>query len=226
MKVLKYHDHTASVGFNFIGEMDNLNPNPDLIIFTGGADVNPGLYGEKKHPYTVVNFERDKLDLEKFAEFRTTPKLMICRGAQFGCVMAGGKLIQHVSGHGLRSTHEIETFDGKKLEITSTHHQMMYPWDVKNHYILAHNFNLSDTYQGENEEEIFKAVELHKKGKVVKPLITEPEIVYFPDIKALCVQGHPEYYNCPQETKDYIKFLTKKLVEDELEDYIWSKEEA
>jgi len=225
---MKYCDHTASFGFEFLGEMDNLSNDVDFALFTGGADVNPGLYGEERGYYTRTNPNRDMLDLQKFQEAKNNklPIVGICRGSQFITVMAGGKLIQHVTGHAIGGTHEIETFDGKKLWITSTHHQMMYPWDVKNHYILAHTFNISDTYLNGNNEEIFPNIEHYKTGKVVKPLITEPEIVYYPDINALCIQGHPEYSNCPEETKEYVKFLVTKLVNDELEDYIWSKEEA
>jgi len=223
---MTYTDHTAATGFNFLGKMDNLSKNPDFILFTGGADVNPNFYGQIAHPFTAVNEERDKLDLAKFTEYASIPKVGICRGSQFLTVMAGGRLIQHVTGHAIAGTHQIETFDDKKIHITSTHHQMMYPWDVKNHYLLGYSYNLSNTYQGENGRELFPVINAFKENKAPQPLITEPEIVYYPKIKALCIQGHPEYYNVPKETKDYVKFLVTKLVNDELEDYIWAQEEA
>ena len=35
----------------------------DAIIFSGGSDVDPGLYGEPAHPTTHVKPERDKAEL-------------------------------------------------------------------------------------------------------------------------------------------------------------------
>src|SRR5438309_1359385 len=53
------------------------------------------------------------------------PMAGICRGSQFLNVMAGGRLCQHLDGHG--SWHDMETSDGRSFEVSSTHHQMMLP---------------------------------------------------------------------------------------------------
>jgi hypothetical protein len=67
------------------------------------------------------------------------------------------------------------------MNTTSAHHQMLYPWDVK-HEILAWSANnISNTYLNGNDEEI------NMTGKV------EPEVVYFPQINGLAIQGHPEW---------------------------------
>ena len=88
-------------------------------------------------------------------------------------------------------------------------------------YPLAYSYNISDTYQDVSGKEMFGNIETWKSGETVQPLITEPEIVYFPDINALCVQGNPELDSCPEETRQYIKFLCEKLVENKLVDYIY-----
>jgi putative glutamine amidotransferase len=76
----------------------------DGLMFTGGSDVDPGLYGEVAHPTTNVKPERDaaELLLMRAALNAGLPMLGICRGMQLMCVAYGGKLHQHlpeVLGH-------------------------------------------------------------------------------------------------------------------------------
>jgi gamma-glutamyl-gamma-aminobutyrate hydrolase PuuD len=184
-----------------VTEVDAVNWNGekiDLILFTGGEDVNPSYYDESKGMYTGINNKRDDLESRYMAlkrEHYDVPKLGICRGAQFLTVIAGGKLIQHVSGHATGNNHLIDLkvpYAGN-FEITSTHHQMMYPYKMdKNDYQIvatARNF-LSHTYlNGMNNE-----IELDDEFE-------ECEIVYYPKIKALAIQGHPEFHNCPTNTR-------------------------
>lgn len=71
----------------------------DGIVFTGGADVNPALYGQEKKPFCGENVERrDVLEKELFqqAYARDMPIMGICRGSQFINVMLGGTLYQDI----------------------------------------------------------------------------------------------------------------------------------
>lgn len=108
---------------------------------------------------------------------------MITKLAQFLCVMNGGKLIQNVSNHAMYFTHPIT--DGKyEFEITSTHHQMQYPFELEdNKYsILFYTVGRSNVYQGDSID--------------VNKIVVEPEIVlYHQEDKPRClaIQGHPEY---------------------------------
>lgn len=103
----------------------------DIVLFTGGEDIDPSFYGEKKHRTTYSNISRDKIEKEIFE--KVDPKkqicLGICRGSQFLCVMNGGKLIQNVTGHAMSETHLI-TNGRTSIDITSTHHQMQYPFNL------------------------------------------------------------------------------------------------
>lgn len=158
----------------------------DVVIFTGGEDVSPSLYGCKKHPTTCSNLGRDKEEKRAFDKIRPDQLAVgICRGSQFLCVMNGGKLIQNCRNHAIGRTHEIT--DGKvAFQITSTHHQMQYPFELKNddYTMLYWAGGLSgDSLEGDgiDMEEVFKHGEpeivlYHKEGKA----------------KCLAIQGHPE----------------------------------
>lgn len=76
----------------------------DGVIFTGGSDLDPALYGEQPHPTCKVRPERDtaELLLLRAALDADLPVLGICRGLQLMTVAYGGRLHQHlpeVFGH-------------------------------------------------------------------------------------------------------------------------------
>jgi len=80
----------------------------DGLIITGGRDVDPGAYGQDRHPATDEANEYNRLrdawefELLKGAIRRGLPVLGICRGAQVLNVALGGTLHQHlpdVVGH-------------------------------------------------------------------------------------------------------------------------------
>jgi len=179
-----------------------LDSAPDVklsfLYFSGGADVNPSLYGEKIGKYTSIDKKRDEICAEIFHIYNQIPKLGICRGAQFLTVMNGGKLIQHVEGH--ISSHEISyIMNGNNypssLNITSTHHQMMFPFNLENNrYTLlawATKFQSMVYLNGDNEQ-----ISLPEK-------FVEPEIVYYNKTNSLAIQGHPEYSSCDKATKQF-----------------------
>ena len=72
----------------------------DGVLFTGGVDINPALYGEKQTPHGAAKFSdsRDLSDslLMKQAIRANIPVLAICRSYQMLSVVCGGKLIQDV----------------------------------------------------------------------------------------------------------------------------------
>lgn len=115
------------------------------IVFTGGADMDPALYGEQPHPETSgIQRLRDDAELALLsgALERNMPVLAICRGIQVLNVGLGGDLYQHlpeVVGHeghkhdppGEFNEHEIviepETLlarvHGPVAHVMSHHHQ-------------------------------------------------------------------------------------------------------
>ena len=166
--------------------VDNIEE-ANIVLFTGGEDVDPSLYCCEKHYTTYSNIERDNYEKAIFDKIKPNQlALGICRGSQFLCVMNGGKLIQNVECHGIFGTHCIKNRDGVGYEITSTHHQMQYPFDLdeKDYSILYWTDRRSDIYQGDGIDEDFMYDEV------------EPEIVYYhkkDKPQCLAIQGHPEY---------------------------------
>jgi putative glutamine amidotransferase len=71
----------------------------DGLVFSGGSDLDPDLYGQDPHPETLGVFpERDRAELEllEAALERDLPVLAICRGSQVLNVAHGGDLVQHL----------------------------------------------------------------------------------------------------------------------------------
>jgi putative glutamine amidotransferase len=69
------------------------------LVLTGGEDVDPALYGEKRHKKVrSVNAARDATEaaLVNAARHRQTPVFAICRGIQILNVALGGTLVQDI----------------------------------------------------------------------------------------------------------------------------------
>ena len=69
------------------------------LVLTGGADIDPGLYGEKPHAALGTVFrERDAFEIALCREAlrRDLPVLAICRGHQVLNVATGGTLVQDI----------------------------------------------------------------------------------------------------------------------------------
>lgn len=191
--------------------VDNI-PEANIVLFTGGEDVHPDYYGEITGKHTQTNEKRDKIETAQFNEAREYGKLCVgvCRGGQLLTVMSNGCLIQHVTGHAISGTHKIHLInEDVDIDITSTHHQMMYPFylDKKDYVILAKaKHNLSSKYL--NGDDFNKS--LHDD-------FVEPEIVYYKKTNCLCIQGHPEYMPKDSSAVKYINVLIREYLEDTVE---------
>lgn len=187
--------------FNFVGPEGNLQTldepeNVALIVFTGGADVHPSFYKENTNPRCYCDKNRDVQEIEIFSKALKNgiPMFGICRGAQFLCVMEGGSLVQHTTGH--QKNHSISTIKSS-FEVSSAHHQMMMP--IKESKILAWTEpKLSSCYLGGNDNAINYNMEV--------------EVVEFSLFKGYGVQYHPEIMDENSEGSKYCKKLIRKLL--------------
>ena len=169
------------------------NPNSiNLVVFTGGVDISPVLYDQETSYRTSTAPKRDIFEMVVFTKAHALNLKMvgICRGAQFLNIMAGGKLVQHLDNH--TYYHLMTTIDNREFEISSTHHQMMIPpedakligWSTKRR---------SKAYISEKE-------------KVLPPPEKETEVLYWPKIKAIGMQYHPEIMS---EFSDGFRFASE-----------------
>jgi gamma-glutamyl-gamma-aminobutyrate hydrolase PuuD len=71
----------------------------DGIVFSGGSDLDPALYGQEPHRETDgIEAERDRAEMAllQAALERDMPMLAVCRGSQALNVALGGDLVQHL----------------------------------------------------------------------------------------------------------------------------------
>lgn len=114
----------------------------DGLIFSGGSDLDPELYGQEHHPETfgvVAARDRAELALLEAALARDMPLLAICRGSQVLNVALGGDLEQHVPDRvqtnvhketpGVFADHDVAVLPGTKLATILGDHT-----DVKSHH--------------------------------------------------------------------------------------------
>jgi putative glutamine amidotransferase len=114
------------------------------LLFSGGSDIDPELYGAEAHPKTNgVRPERDRAEIAllRAALARDMPVLAVCRGSQVLNVAQGGDLVQHlpeVVGNerhkhtpSVFSDHDVDLVPGTRLQrllgdhapVKSHHHQ-------------------------------------------------------------------------------------------------------
>ena len=114
------------------------------LVLSGGADIDPGAYGDEPHPETTITHphrDRAELSLLEAALARELPVLAICRGMQMLNVLHGGNLHQHLpdlvghDGHrqtsGVFSDHSVRlqagsttaSILGEETGVKSSHHQ-------------------------------------------------------------------------------------------------------
>lgn len=160
----------------------------NLIQFTGGEDVDPFLYQEYAHPTNGYNSRRDQVcvDLFDYACDNRIPMVGICRGGQFLNVANGGKMYQDCDGHGIWDTHEaIIQESGLRVQVTSTHHQIMRP--ERERGIVIMEAEKLGTYK--------QYMSSYGGARILMddPDGADVEAVFYPDTLSLCYQPHPEY---------------------------------
>lgn len=168
----------------------NLIPTVDLVVFTGGSDVSPYIYGEEPDGAIGCDPIRDEFerDIYNSCQDHFIPCVGICRGGQLLNVLNGGEMVQD---HGLISgdVAALGYGDDRYLELRVDHHQGMYAGN--NCWISA----------------------------IFDPNTRDPTMYagYYPETKSLCFQPHPEWGH--KGTEDYFfelidEYINKEEVKD------------
>lgn len=157
---------------------------PDLVCFTGGADVSPELYCQP-NTSSHTNPARDLVEVGQFLKYRflSIPMVGICRGGQFLNVMLGGSMVQDIKGHSM-GYQNIYIFDCNEsllatAKVHEDHHQEMIP--------TKYGATLGQAEDGVRE------------------------VIYYPDEDILCFQPHPEWGH--KETHEIFFTAIEQLVD-------------
>jgi putative glutamine amidotransferase len=116
----------------------------DGLLFSGGSDLDPELYGQEAHSQTngvVAARDTGEIALMQAALERDMPVLAICRGSQVLNVALGGDLVQHLPDvvgderhkhtPGVFADHDVDVLPGTQVQrvlgdrapVKSHHHQ-------------------------------------------------------------------------------------------------------
>lgn len=163
--------------------------NLDLIVFLGGADIYPPLYGQEATArcyYDSKSIMRDYAEERVYhqAIARNIPCFGICRGFQFINVMNRGSMVQHVELHTANyGHHPVYDHTGEKMfMVNSYHHQQCVIGDTITHLLVA------------------------KKNHD-----SEVESAIWPKVACGGVQWHPEWMEDHEDARVYVGEMLCRL---------------
>lgn len=163
-------------------DQKNIKEEFDLIIFSGGEDINPEIYGQKNTYSSGVNKDRDDTERRVFDykwNYESKVKFLgVCRGHQFLNAYFGGNLIQDINFEGLyhSGNHGLDFRSNQSFiptTVNSMHHQGVNR--------LGDGFRILATYKGVIE------ASAHKNNRLIS------------------VQWHPEFMG----DRNFFSFINK-----------------
>lgn len=167
-----------------------------LVLFTGGEDISPSIYGQSRHHYTYFNPHRDEFEIDQWCEATQHGIAMvgICRGAQLLCALNGGTLYQHVTDH-TREHHvlyELPNDRGNSFHtavVNSVHHQMMRPSEDGKVVMWTTVAERKEYVEPDGSHTVIFRVSGDDAFNI------DPEVVVWRSNNSLGWQGHPEWSN-------------------------------
>lgn len=154
--------------------------NIDIVLFDGGADVHPSLYGGRYHKTIHSNILRDWNEriIFDFYWSKPTKYVGICRGLQFLNVMRGGSLI--------------EDLESEEKKHNFTHQAKIIPDTMLSEYLEIVQEDVDIVVNSFHHQSVRKL----GKGLVATMFDTEFNVIEgfeSKNDKIRAVQSHPEY---------------------------------
>lgn len=164
----------------------------DFLQFTGGADINPQLYGDEQHHTTTFSPQRDAFEVGVYKEWKGRKKMLgVCRGHQLFAALNGAKLYQDVDNHAHGNHPVVDVLTEKQHIVSSVHHQM-----VRNSTADTNSRILALTKKANLKKFVLNGQEVaHGNG------YGDIEAMIWDDTQSLGVQFHPEFG--PKSCTDY-----------------------
>lgn len=176
----------------------------DMVVWTGGDDIYPGLYDEKPIQGTYFSLDRDKDDVEAVERAYSQGKFLvgICRGAQLlNVVPNGGKLWQDVNRHDNTMHKAFDTITGKWITLNSVHHQMLRVTDKAEIICWA-----IESTEKKSDGDHWVCTNVKHLTLPIKD--RDAEVVWYPGTKSLLFQAHPEFSHL-ETNRYFFKLLNK-----------------
>lgn len=175
----------ASRGYDVTYDASKLSQ-VNLVVFTGGSDVSPYVYGEEPNGARGCDSVRDDLEVTLYhaAKFHKIPCIGICRGGQLLNVLNGGKMIQDL-GKTISGDIEMEIYDGRNQIVRVDHHQGIFARE--NAFVDAQAWPPAED------------------GGIIIDYA-----VWYPETMDLCFQPHPEWGH--EGTEKYFFELVNKYI--------------
>jgi len=185
----------------FEQEIEIIKPNPkldeivkyDLVIFSGGEDIDSRIYGESNTYTRGINPERDKIELDILSKAMALDiKLFgVCRGHQLINAKLGGRLIQ-------------DLFMGQK---PSLHHSSPHAIDKISSDVFLKDIDIVNSLHHQGVISSGKGLQITSKHKGIIES-TMGKNVY-------TVQFHPEFMLGVKEIREFFSFF-KAYVKDNI----------
>jgi gamma-glutamyl-gamma-aminobutyrate hydrolase PuuD len=220
--------------FDSVHIIDNLHAAKALvsensvIMYGGGEDISPSLYGAVHNPKTHAPKQPSQRDALEKAIFelgveRGSAHYGICRGHQLLAALLGGRLFQHIHNHHM--AHEVtlnikavverplelklknwsDLFKTPKFMTTSVHHQAVDINSLMDKYYtipVLSNKCLSHVYELGDEKLTAEEVE------------EDNEAFFVPVKRVFGVQGHPEFARRDSPFVQFCQTMMTILIEE------------
>lgn len=156
-----------------------------MLTLWGGTDIDSIYYNALRNSRNdTPDTARDKREINAYyhAVRNNEPVLGICRGAQLVSVLNGASLYQHSIGH--NKNHPIKCLVDDRFivytNVAADHHQIINLNLVNptTYTLLGYSDHITTVWTDETTTKEIKDV---------------PEIIYFPHVKTMAVQPHPEW---------------------------------
>jgi putative glutamine amidotransferase len=179
----------------------------DGILFTGGNDLDPALYGETWHPKAeAIDPDRQKFELALLEEVekRRTPILGVCLGSQLMNVHRGGSLVQF-----LPDNDRDEKLEHRTMNDASRRHAV----NIEPGTILSKEIGKAEIFVNTRHKQAVGKLGRGLRANAIAPDgviegIEDPSMPLY-----LAVQWHPENLSDQPEHLAPFRLLVKKATE-------------